>query len=473
MSKLRLGTYALAIAATFGSQISRADDYDHRFYVAPMGSFTLPDHERGTKFGYGGELALGKRLTKGLELELLGTFTNFQVKQGDFPSSAGSQPSNAKLYGYGGGANVYLMPSSTWLSGLFLHVDVQRGEGRSAPGPIRSYGTTLFDAGLGYNYILSKNGWGFIPGGTALRAEALYRQDAHGQGELGTAYGNEHKYFQETVFNIGLRIPLGAAPQEPAAEPEEQTQVVAPEEPPAEAPAPTPPPCEPPAPGQPISLEGCKLGDTIVLKGVNFQFNKDTLTLNAKNILNDVAAALDARKDIKVEIDGHTDSKGSDAYNQKLSERRAASVKRYLISRGVAADRMSSKGFGESQPIADNNTDEGREINRRVELKVTDADAGKAPVEGGEAVPTSGAMDTSTPASDSTAPAADSGTSSDSSSSTPSDSSAAPSSDAAPASDTPPADSGASSGSDSSAPADSATPADSSSGSMDSSAPPQ
>jgi len=407
MRKLRFGVISLAFAAGFAAPAG-ADDNDRRFYLAPMGSFTLPDHERGSKFGYGGELALGKRVTRGLELELLGTFTDFKVKQSDFPASAGSQPNNAKLYGYGGGANIYLDPSSSWLKGLFLHLDVQRGEGRSAPGPIRSYGTTLFDAGLGYNFELTHQAWGFLPAGVAVRAEALYRHDAHGQGELGTAYGNEHKYFQEAVFNLGLRIPLGSIPQA-AAEAEPPTEVVPVQEPPPEAPAPTPPPCEPPEPGQPISLEGCKLGDTIVLRGVNFEFNKDALTVNAKTILDGVADALKARADIKVEIDGHTDSKGSDAYNQKLSERRAASVQRYLLTRGIDASRMSSKGFGESKPIADNNTDEGRELNRRVELTVTEAAAGLAPVEGSEAVPTSGAMDTATPAADSSAaPATDS-----------------------------------------------------------------
>jgi OOP family OmpA-OmpF porin len=220
---------------------------------------------------------------------------------------------------------------------------------------------------------------------------------------------------------------------------------------PVEEAAPAPPPCEPPAPGQPISLEGCKLGDTIVLHGVNFEFNKDTLTNNAKTILDGVADALKARPDIKVEVDGYTDGKGSDAYNLKLSDRRAHSVLRYLASHGVSGDRMTSKGFGKDNPIADNTTDEGREINRRVELKVTDAAANLAPVET-EAVPTSGAMDTSTPAADS---------SSDTSTPT----SAAPA-DAATDSAAPPADSSATS-------TDSASPSDSGSSSSDSSAAPQ
>jgi outer membrane protein OmpA-like peptidoglycan-associated protein len=71
---------------------------------------------------------------------------------------------------------------------------------------------------------------------------------------------------------------------------------------------------------------------------------------------------------VNIEVAGHTDSRGSDAYNIKLSQRRAEAVRDYLISKGIAADRLSAKGYGESQPVADNATDEGRFKNRRVEL---------------------------------------------------------------------------------------------------------
>lgn len=462
MSKYRFAAIPLAIAAAFYARTSNADDAsDRSFYLAPMGSVTLPDHERGSSLGFGGQLAFGKRVTKGLELELIGTVTDYQTKQSDFPASAGKQPSNSLLYGGGGGLNIYLAPSSSWLSGLFLHADVQRAQGSSAPGPIRSYGTTLFDAGLGYNYQL-------FASGIALRFEALYREDAHGRGELGTAYGNQHQYFQEAVFDLGLRIPFGRhAPVEEAPEASAEVVPSVDEPAPVEEVAAAPPPCEPPAAGQPISLEGCKLGDTIVLHGVNFEFNKDTLTNNAKTILDGVADALKSRPDIKVEVDGYTDGKGADAYNLKLSERRAHSVMRYLASHGVAGDRMTSKGFGKENPIADNTTDEGREINRRVELKVTDAAANLAPVET-EAVPTSGAMDTSTPAadssSDSSVPAPDSST--DSTTPAPADSSSAPA-DSAPTSD-----SGSSSSSDSPARSDSTAPSDAGT-SANSSTPPQ
>lgn len=128
--------------------------------------------------------------------------------------------------------------------------------------------------------------------------------------------------------------------------------------------------CRAPAPGEPITLEGCATGDAIVLRGVTFDTNSSRLTANAKVILNQVADALNARTDLKVEIGGHTDSVGSDSYNQKLSERRARSVHDYLVARGITPSRMQSRGYGETQPVDSNETNEGREINRRVEMKV-------------------------------------------------------------------------------------------------------
>ncbi|MDR3414731.1 MAG: OmpA family protein, partial [Nevskia sp.] len=190
--------------------------------------------------------------------------------------------------------------------------------------------------------------------------------------------------YHANAVGMGIRYSFGA-PEHPAAPPppEAPVQVVPTQEPP---PPPPPPPCQPPVPGQPITLEGCKEGDVIVLRGVNFNFDKATLTVNAKTLLDLLADALLARPDIKFEIDGHTDGKGSLRYNQKLSERRADSVKQYLIGRGVSADRMTTQGFGKTRPIATNSTDEGRELNRRVELKITAV----SPPPGGAAVTTPG-----------------------------------------------------------------------------------
>jgi hypothetical protein len=73
---------------------------------------------------------------------------------------------------------------------------------------------------------------------------------------------------------------------------------------------------------------------------------------------------------LKIEISSHTDSKGANDYNFKLSDNRAKSVVDYLISKGISADRLVSKGYGEEKPIATNDTDEGRQLNRRTEFKI-------------------------------------------------------------------------------------------------------
>ena len=81
-------------------------------------------------------------------------------------------------------------------------------------------------------------------------------------------------------------------------------------------------------------------------------------------------AFMQENKNSKVELSGHTDWTGTEAYNQKLSERRVASVQKYVVGKGVDAGRISGRGYGESKPIADNRTREGRAKNRRVEVKV-------------------------------------------------------------------------------------------------------
>lgn len=106
----------------------------------------------------------------------------------------------------------------------------------------------------------------------------------------------------------------------------------------------------------------------LVLEGVNFDFDKATLRQEDRDIIDKNAADLKEWGNIKVEVSGHTDSVGTDRYNMGLSLRRADTVRSYLISKGISADRLVAKGYGESQPIASNDTEEGRFQNRRVEL---------------------------------------------------------------------------------------------------------
>jgi len=104
------------------------------------------------------------------------------------------------------------------------------------------------------------------------------------------------------------------------------------------------------------------------LQGVTFGSGNATLTANAKKILDGVAEQLVANPNVKIEIQGHTDSQGKPATNKDLSERRARAVVAYLSTKGVKPSRMKAVGYGQDMPIADNGTAEGRELNRRIEM---------------------------------------------------------------------------------------------------------
>ncbi|MFG6178816.1 OmpA family protein [Halomonas sp. THAF12] len=123
-------------------------------------------------------------------------------------------------------------------------------------------------------------------------------------------------------------------------------------------------------PGTPAGAEVNALGceADLVLRDVNFEFDSATLTMGAEGILDGVADKLRANQNVRVRIEGHTDSMGPEGYNKDLSQRRADSVADYLASQGVDRNRMRTIGYGESQPVASNDTDAGRAQNRRVEL---------------------------------------------------------------------------------------------------------
>ncbi|NTV95997.1 MAG: OmpA family protein [Thiobacillus sp.] len=124
--------------------------------------------------------------------------------------------------------------------------------------------------------------------------------------------------------------------------------------------------------GDKVDSKGCTLLNTIVLKGVNFDNDSAKLRADALPILDDAVSTMKRYPGMKVEVAGHTDSNSSDAHNLKLSADRAKAVMDYFVSKGIDAASLSSKGYGESTPIADNKTAEGRAQNRRVELRIQD-----------------------------------------------------------------------------------------------------
>ncbi len=122
--------------------------------------------------------------------------------------------------------------------------------------------------------------------------------------------------------------------------------------------------------GDRVDAQGCSLPGTLVLKGVHFDFAKANLRADARASLAETVALLRRYPGMKVEIAGHTDSRGSDERNQELSERRAQAVMDHLIGEGIPAERLSARGYGESEPVADNRAHAGRALNRRVELRI-------------------------------------------------------------------------------------------------------
>jgi OOP family OmpA-OmpF porin len=184
-------------------------------------------------------------------------------------------------------------------------------------------------------------------------------------------------------LNLGLIIPM-RQPQKEVVRTEVREVV-------REPPPPPPPPmdsdgdgvpdgrdrCPDTMPGAEVDEFGCAVEKMVItLRDVNFEYDSASLTVRARDILADVAAALRGQPGMQVEIAGHTDAIASHQYNQRLSERRAASVVNYLVEAGISRSRLTAVGYGETQPIAPNtlpngeDNPEGRAMNRRVEFRV-------------------------------------------------------------------------------------------------------
>lgn len=119
-----------------------------------------------------------------------------------------------------------------------------------------------------------------------------------------------------------------------------------------------------------VDRQGCEIGAVIVLKGVQFASGSAGLKDLSGPILNAAATTLLRYPEVKVEVAGHTDSQGGKNFNQGLSYKRANAVRQYLIKKGVPANNLTVRGYGDSQPVEQNNTVEGRAANRRVELRI-------------------------------------------------------------------------------------------------------
>lgn len=388
---LALGLLFLATSITAQAKL------DKRFYIAPMASYTLfnDDMSSGSRVttaagggapvatpfsgrvspedSIGYTLAIGKPLGNNFNIEIYG-FRSDSVK-----NKAGSG-GKIDIEGYGLTALFFPLRNGTnereILPSIFGILGFAGGDyDASSSDPVlgsRGGDAQYIDVGLGFLHKFFRYGIG-------LRMEYRYRAaDVEVRGGQDLDLGNH-------VFNVGLQIPLGAPPEQPKPEPA-----------PVRAAPPPPPPAAPKdsdgdgvldpddeCPGTPpnteVDAKGCPVEKAapIVLKGVTFEFNSAQLTAEATKRLDNVVNALKGSDKINVSISGYTDNKGADSYNLDLSDKRAASVRQYLIDHGIDSDRLTSKGYGETMPVAPNtkpngsDNPQGRAKNRRVELDVT------------------------------------------------------------------------------------------------------
>lgn len=135
-------------------------------------------------------------------------------------------------------------------------------------------------------------------------------------------------------------------------------------------PAPVAEPIAAPPPPPPAQQLPPPTRKKIVLRSVYFEFNRSNISPDAAPVLDEAAGLLRDEGDINIVAEGHTDNIGSDAYNERLGDRRSKSVRAYLINRGIQPRRIRTETYGESRPVATNDTAEGRAQNRRVELRV-------------------------------------------------------------------------------------------------------
>ena len=331
------------------------------WYVTPEIGGIDPDYHRDLRHNdwlYG--LALGREL---------GPFINLELGFNGARIDDGRGVSHLDTYGYG--LDVLGILNRSGRVAPYVSVGAGAETNNYVPSGAGANGTKLMtEAGLG----LFINLWRSSDGtrAFALRPDIKARWDDPGKGD----------HLIDYIATLGFQFSFGgSAIAAPAAAPPPPP----PPPPPVSQPAP-PPPVAAPAPSP--EQEAVPLQGSITLQGVNFETNSAALTVASQPALNAIVDGMKKHPRLKVEIQGHTDSTGSPAYNLKLSQKRADSVRNYLVDGGVNPDQLVARGYGQTQPIASNATVAGRAKNRRVVLFAI-SNPGDVKVEGQGSTPES------------------------------------------------------------------------------------
>jgi OmpA-OmpF porin, OOP family len=347
------GLVAAAGAASGGAYAAEPYDDTGAWYLSALGQYTFLDSNRVSNDHAGYQIGLGYDIAQHFAAEVNVSNGSFRI-----PGTGASEKLNAISID---GLFKFLPVSS-----MFHPYLLAGGGGMSdnIGGHNPNTQAWLAEAGGGLLY-----GLGDQSGSVRfqLRTEAKYRYEfiqnqpliPHNPGDV--------------VLGVGFQMMFGAPTPPPP------PVVQAPPPPPEPTPPPPPPPppapeCHPPA-GFQMDANCHIIEQKVIVRAVDFEFNSARLTLPAQQTLDDIDHALLNQPELQIEIQGYTDSVGADSYNLNLSQKRAESVKDYLVSKGVSASVLTAKGYGKADPIASNKTAEGRAQNRRVAFSVTNAPA--------------------------------------------------------------------------------------------------
>lgn len=321
------------------SAMAQDEIFDDRWFVTVIGGTTNVDNDRNAdeEWPYYGA-SIGKFFTPNVSLELqLDTYeSEFDTSKVTLPAGASDKFEN---FSYG------LFGRYHWRRGEDWRPFVMTGVGIQEHDSVFDDGRDVFvSAGVGATANFGDS-W-------RLRAqfEARYDNDRE--------TFNSNGGFFDGIFSLGLSYAFGEPPRPPAPAAEREPAIE-----PAPRPAPRPEPQPQPEPEREVIVE--------LDSEVTFAFDSAEIRSGAESELNDVADELNGRTEIvSVEVAGHTDSIGTEEYNQDLSERRAQAVADYFASRGVDRDRMEVRGYGETRPKVSNDTPENRAMNRRVVVSI-------------------------------------------------------------------------------------------------------
>ena len=346
------------------AQSAMAQSYDDRYYLTAGGGIGFFDQDRAVSDDVFGQIGFGRFISPNISLDLELWHSNPDLNDSGADAERNWELSSLSLVG----RYHFIQEGRSWNPYVAAGIGATEHHDGTQTQPIQ-FGLNPSRVGTNVSMLVGA-GLQKDLGYASLRTEVGARFDLDDEGPGGD-------YYADAYLGVSFLFPIGAeaAPVEEVVAPPQKTCADLDDDgdgvnncndkcPGSEA-------------GQAIGADGCPVPLTIDLKGVNFDFDKDSLRPDAVAILDEAIAILGKYPQLRVEVAGHTDSVGTDEYNQGLSDRRARAVYDYLTGHGIDAGRLSGPtGYGESRPIAPNTNEdgsdnpEGRAKNRRTELNV-------------------------------------------------------------------------------------------------------